>query len=128
MKYLVGPLAMLLFVFVATVLTNPSLLVIPYAYFWLGVVFAVVPSLTILSVFPRLLSKFVRTAAYFFLLALLFELTALHLHQWTFLGTQFIGWMEIFGFRFPFEEFFYWFVMGAISLLSYYEFFDDDQK
>ena len=28
----------------------------------------------------------------------------------------------------PFEEFFFWFVMSAIGILSFYEFFDDDRK
>ena len=90
--------------------------------------FFIVPAITFLSLFPRLLSKYVKTASYFFLLSILFELTGLQLNQWTFPGSNFIGWVELFGHRFPFEEFFFGFVMGAISVLTYYEFFDDDRK
>ena len=128
MKYLAWPLIILMLVFFAALFTKPDLLIIPYAYFWLGTIFFILPSITFLSFFPRLLSKYVKTASYFFLLAILFELTGLQLNQWTFPGNNFIGWVELFGHRFPFEEFFFWFVMGAISVLSYYEFFYDDRK
>jgi hypothetical protein len=128
MKYLIWPLVVLMLVFFTILFTKPDLLVIPYAYFWLGAIFFILPSITFLSFFPRLLSKYVKTASYFFLLSLLFELTGLQLNQWIFPGSHFIGWVELFGYRFPFEEFFFWFVMGAIGVLSYYEFFDCDRK
>ena len=128
MKYLVWPLIIIMIVFFTFLFTMPELLVIPYAYFWLGTIFFILPTITFLSFFPRLLSKYVKTASYFFLLSILFELTGLQLNQWTFPGSNFIGWVELFGHRFPFEEFFFWFVMGAVSVLAYYEFFDDDRK
>lgn len=128
MKYLVWPLIILMIVFFTILFTKPELLVIRYAYFWLGTVFLILPAITFLSFFPRLLSKYVKTASYFFLLAILFELTGLQLNQWAFPGSNFIGWVELFGYRFPFEEFFFWFIMGAIGVLAYYEFFDDDRK
>ncbi len=128
MKYLAWPLIILLLVFFAALIIKPSLLVIPYAYLWIGIVFALLPTITFLSFFPRLLSKYVKTASYFFLLSILFELTGLQLNQWNFPGSNFIGWVELFGRRFPFEEFFFWFVMTAIAVLCYYEFFDDDRK
>jgi hypothetical protein len=61
-------------------------------------------------------------------LALMFELTGLELQLWTFPGTHFIGWVDLLGYKFPFEEFFFWFVLSAITILSYYEFFDDNRK
>lgn len=128
MKYLAWPLIILMLVFFTLFFTKPELLVIPYAYFWIGIIFLILPTITFLSFFPRLLSKYVKTASYFFLLAVLFELTGLQLNQWTFPGQNFIGWVELFGHRFPFEEFFFWFIMGAVSILAYYEFFDDDRK
>ncbi len=128
MKYLVWPIAVILIIFFALLVIQPELLVIPYAYWWLGTIFFVIPTVTFLSFFPRLLSKYVKTASYFFLLAVLFELTGLQLNQWTFPGQNFIGWVELFGHRFPFEEFFFWFVMSSISVLAYFEFFDDDRR
>ncbi len=129
MKYLLWPWILLTIACIALLVARPELLVIRYAYFYLGLICVLLPTLTFLSFFPRLLSKYVKTASYFFLLALVFELTALHLNQWQFPNDgYFIGWIELFGYRFPFEEFFFWFVMGAIGVLAYYEFFDDDRK
>lgn len=50
------------------------------------------------------------------------------LGQWTFPGDQFIGWVNMLGVRFPFEELLFWFMLAAIGILSYYEFFDDNRK
>lgn len=128
MKYLIWPLVILLLVFFILLFIKPALLIIPYAYLWLGVTLFLIPTIAFLSFFPRLLSKYVITASYFFILAIIFELTGLQLNQWVFPGENFIGWVELFGHRFPFEEFFFWFVMAAVSILTYYEFFDDDRK
>lgn len=128
MKYLVWLIVMVVLVFFVIMLTQPELLAIPYAYFWGGIVLLILPTITFLSFFPRLISKYVKTASYFFLLSIVYELTGLQLNQWTFPGTHFIGWVQLFGYKFPFEEFFFWFVMGATSILAYYEFFDDDRK
>lgn len=129
MKYLIWPWVSLLLVFFAIYFTSPVLLNIQYAYLWIGMLFVLLPAVTSLVFFPRLLSKYVKTASYFFVLAVSFELTSLHLNQWSFPEDgYFIGWVEILGFRFPFEEFFFWIVLAAIAVLSYYEFFDDDRR
>jgi len=36
--------------------------------------------------------------------------------------------VELFGLKFPFEEFLGWFVLAAIGILAVYEFVDDDRK
>ncbi|MDP3901905.1 MAG: hypothetical protein Q8Q37_02955 [bacterium] len=128
MKYLIWPLIVIFITFLIIWLINPGLLMMRYAYLWILIIVSILPSITFLSFFPRLLSKYVKTAAYFFLIALLFELTGLELGQWAFPGDNFVGWVELFGYRFPFEEFFAWFIMAAICVLSYYEFFDDDHR
>ncbi len=128
MKYLVWPIVSAMTVFFTLLLSKPDLLTLPYAYFWLGITLFFFPAIMFLSFFPRLLSKYIKTASYFFLLGVIFEITGLELNQWTFPGTNFIGWIDFFGIRLPFEELFFWFVMSAISVLSYYEFFDDDRK
>lgn len=128
MKYLILPLVVLLITFFVLVFTKPEFLMLKYAYLWLGVALIFLPAVTFLSFFPKLLSKYVKTGIYFFILAFLFELTGLQLGQWEFPGTHFIGWVEMFGFHFPFEEFFFWMILAATAILSYYEFFDDDRK
>ena len=62
-----------------------------------------------------------------FLLFLVYELTALKLGQWVFLG-EYIGGVEIFNSQFPFEEFFFWIMISSATCLSYYEIFVDDEK
>ncbi len=104
-----------------------EILHIPYFYFFVCV-FMIVCSVRILSVSPSLISKVVMTGAYFFVLAIMFELTGIHLNQWIFPGTEFIGYVELFGLKFPFEEFLGWFVLAAIGILAVYEFVDDDRK
>ena len=128
LKYFILPIITLLLIFFLLYFFNPNLLRLNYAYLWMGIILIFIPSITFLSFFPKLLSKYVKTGSYFFVLAFIFELTALQLNQWTFPGTHFIGWVQIAGHAFPFEEFFFWFVLVAIAILSYYEFFDDDRK
>ena len=105
-----------------------SYLDIPYFYLTAGIVLGIIPISIVLFEYPRLIAKFFKTAAYFFYLNFAYEITALKLGIWDFPGDQFIGWVTFFGMRFPFEEFFFWIILGAIAMLSYYEFFDDDRK
>ncbi|MBI2106172.1 hypothetical protein HYT56_05060 [Candidatus Woesearchaeota archaeon] len=129
MKYFIFPIILVLMIFFIFLITQPELLKIRYAYLILGIIFILFPSITFLNYFPRLLSKYVKTSSYFFVLIFLYELTGLQLNQWEFPGQNFIGWIEIFEYKFPFEEFFFFFfVLITIGVLSYYEFFDDDKK
>lgn len=127
-KFLVFAWSLLLVIFFILLSLKPEVFHIPYFYFWGGIVFLLIPAVTFLFFFPKLINKFVKVAVYSFVLAIMFELTALQLGHWTFPGDHFIGWVELFGYRFPFEEFFFWFIMAAVAGLSYYEFFADDRK
>lgn len=117
-----------LMVFLIILYAYPLALQVSYFYLKAGALVILLPSLTFLTFFPKLISRFFTAGAYFFSLAFIFELTALKLNQWSFTGTNFIGWVEIFGQKFPFEEFLFWFVILTIAILSYYEFFADDRK
>jgi len=118
----------LLVVFLLCYLLAPSILLIPYAYLWMGIVVIFIP--TIIEIFrkPILLPKLLVVGAYFFYLELLYELTALKLGWWLFPGSQYIGMVSLFGLQFPFEELFFWIMLFAIGILIYYEPFDDDEK
>ena len=128
MKYLIWPFLIIIASVISSYLILGEPITIPYAYLWMGIILIIIPCLTFLSIFPKLLSKYVITGAYFFLLYLTLELTALELNHWTFPGSNFIGWVEIFNYRFPFEELFFWMGLSTISILSFFEFFDDDRK
>ena len=58
----------------------------------------------------------------------IYDIAALKLGWWTFPGTEFIGWISIAGVSFPIEEFIFWIILFALGVLSYYEYFDDDEK
>lgn len=128
MKYFVWPFALLLIAFSALFVTHPEFLKIKYAYFWIGTIFLLVPIITTLSIFPRLLSKYLKVGTYFAILLAIFEYTGISLNQWIFPGKNFIGWISYFGYKIPFEEFVFWIILSVIGILSYYEFFDDDCK
>jgi len=125
LKYLyVGSLALLV-LFFTLLYFNQSLLRIPYFFVVMGLLFVIAPIAMAVSKFHNRWVKFAKTAVYFFFFSIIYELTALALNQWYYPGHQFIGFITIFGLGFPFEEFFFWILLGAICILSWYEFFDD---
>ncbi len=128
MKYLVWPIVIIFVLFIIAMLVVPEAVYFPYAYLFTGVFIVAIPTFLFLYKFPRLLQKYAVVTIYFFVLSLMYEFTGLQLNQWSFPGNHFIGWVELFGYRFPFEEFFAWMVLGAVSAISFYEFFDDDRK
>ncbi len=128
MKYLVAFLGIGLFLFFMLFLFKPGALRIKYAYLWIGLLIVLIPCILFLWKYPKLLPRYLKATSYFFVLAFMFELTGLQLGQWTFPGTNFIGWVEMAHHRFPIEEFFFWFCMSTIWILSYFEFFDDNRK
>ena len=77
---------------------------------------------------PKMNVKFFKTAAYFFYLTFIYEVTALQLGWWDFPSTNFIGWVSIFNVRFPLEELIFWLFLFAMAILTYYEYFADDEK
>lgn len=100
---------------------------IPYYYLIIGLIMAILPVFFTIFRFPKLLNKLVRATLYFFYLYLVMDLTEIALGHWVYPG-KFIGWFELFGIAFPVEELFVWVIFGAASLISWFEYFDDDSK
>ncbi|MDO8664231.1 MAG: hypothetical protein Q7K44_01620 [Candidatus Liptonbacteria bacterium] len=125
-------LGLMLAIFSFVVLSHffvPSLLVIDYFYAKAGIVFVLLPVIAFLLEFPSLYGKFLKTASFFLYYNIIYEITALQLDQWSYPAkNQFIGYITLFKYNFPFEEFFFWIMIGSLAALSYYEFFDDDEK
>ncbi len=118
----------LLIILLLLVLISPRMLQIDYFYLKGGIITLLLPLVIFLRFFPKFLKKFAVAGLYFFSLSLLFELSALYTNQWTFPGNQFVGFAEIFGLRFPYEDVLFWFILGVYGILAYYEFFADDRK
>lgn len=128
MKYLVGLFLALFVLFLFVYNFSPLLLNIPYFYLCFGVAFILIPIIIQFFARPKLITKFFETAAYFFYVTFLYEITALQLGWWGFPGRKFIGWISIFDIKFPLEELIFWLLLLAMAMLTYYEFFDDDEK
>jgi len=64
---------------------------------------------------------------FFFFVWFLAEIVVLKTAGWTFPG-QYIGMVTILGVTFPLEELFFWMLWYSVTIISYYEFFLDDQK
>jgi hypothetical protein len=110
-------------------LINPSILYISYFYLKFGIVLGLLPVVLVLFRFPKLNAKFAKVGLYFFVLSFIQELTALKYDHWSFPNSaQFIGTVQFLNFTFPFEELFFWIILGSFAMLSYFEFFDDDRK
>lgn len=124
--FITGVLIFIVFLFLYNLF--PHYLYIPYFYFWFGLTLILIPILLQFITHPKLISKFLETAAYFFYLTLTYEITALQLGWWDFPGSQFIGWISIFNIKFPLEELVFWLVLFAMAILTYYEYFDDNEK
>jgi hypothetical protein len=136
-EHLVGPhfrvmvilLSFFIGVFAIIMITNPEMLKLKYFYAIWGLVLVLIPILLMLLRFPKLYAKFFKTAAYFWYFSFIYELTAISLHQWVFpQSTKFIGWVQFSGLQFPFEELFYFILLGSLAALTYFEFFDDEIK
>ena len=127
MKYLIVLVLVSFSLFIAVLVASPALLRIPYSYLALGVILGLIPIILEAVHCPQKFRKLLQAQAYFFYLAFVYEVTALKLGWWAFPGTEFVGWLEVFGVRFPFEELFFWIMLGSLAALSYYQFFDDEQ-
>ena len=129
LKYLLILVLSLFSVFLFTYLGFPYLLNINYAYLIIGIIFIFVPILLEIFTYNKLIKKFLFVSAYFFYFNFIYEITALKLSWWSFpVNGQFIGWISILGINFPFEELFFFILLGIAAALSFFEFFDDDNK
>lgn len=125
-KYLFYIILAILLLFSVIYLFNKELLVTSHFFIFFIVIAFVLPILTILYKYPALFPKIAFQSIYFSFLSVIFELTALKLIQWQYLG-NYLGWVEIFGIGFPLEEAL--FILFAVPAhLCLYEFFADDRK
>ena len=126
LKWLITFSLVILILIFTAYLINPNFLRIPYAYL-VGGIFAIAFPFVFSLYKLRFLEKFLKLAAFFFVVWFVLELICLKAGGWIFPG-EYIGMVEIFGVKFPFEELFFWMMWYAAAVVSYYESFIDDQK
>jgi hypothetical protein len=127
-RYLIAIAIFLISVLTVFFFYNLQLLTITYFYLWASLIFVLPPLILFLYLHPKFLRNFLLLSIYFFFLLFLFEIGALHNAQWAFPGRHFIGFVEIFNYKFPIEEFVFWMILCTPSLICYYEFFADGVK
>lgn len=127
MIYLFSFILFIFIIFLFLLFNNPNLLNIPYFYFWWGLILFVIPVSLHFFTKTKVISKSFVVFAYFFYMHFIYEITALKLGWWSFPG-EYLGNILILGVVFPIEEVLFWFLLFALALLSYYEFFNDDMK
>ena len=125
-KYILTPALIVLFLVLTTAFFNKKLLLFPYTYFILALP-TLIPIVYVLEKRPNLIIKFIKTSIFFFMLYLVYELTAVKLGQWYFPG-EYIGQVKLLGIQFPFEELFFWMTLSSFAVLSIYEGFVDNNR
>jgi hypothetical protein len=128
MKYFIWPFSLLSIVFFTLLATHTEFPKIKYVYFWIGIIFSVLPIIGMVLIFPKRLLNFWKIGLYFTILMAIFEYAGLYLNQWVFQGNNFIGWVSYFGYKIPIEELVFFDILFIISIFAYYEFFNDEKK
>ncbi|MCK4805646.1 MAG: hypothetical protein KAS91_00470 [Candidatus Pacebacteria bacterium] len=111
----------LIFLFV-----GPESLKVSYAYLAGGSVAIILPIFMSIRK-PKLIPKFLITGVFFSVVWFVAEIIALKTGAWSFPG-EYIGTVSVFSVVFPLEELFFWVMLYAVTIVSYYELFIDDMK
>ena len=99
----------------------PTLLQIKYSYAYMGTLASAFPILLVFRK-PSLVKNMLSTSTYFFILYFCIEIVAVRNTFWMYSGS-YLGWIHVLGVSFPFEELFFWMMLYAICIVSYYEVF-----
>jgi len=100
---------------------SPTSLRITYPYAYMGII-ASIPPILLAWKKPDLIQNMTLTGVYFFILYFCIEMIAVSNRFWIYPG-KYMGWVSIFDVSFPFEELFFWMMLYAICVVSYYEIF-----
>jgi hypothetical protein len=95
-----------------------------YTYAVMGS-FAIIAPLYLAIRKPQFIKNMAITGVFFFFLYLVIEIVAVRNNWWIYPHTEYIGWVELIGYRFPIEELLFWMLFYAATLVSYFEIFID---
>lgn len=126
MAYFIPVAISILFVFILSMFFTDRSVNVSYLYLrWM--LFMLFTTALFLIAFPRYLKRLAIISSYFFAVGMLQEVIALSKGYWSFPGQNFIGWISIGQFRFPYEELFFWMFIFSTGVIAYFEFFDDNR-
>lgn len=109
-------------IILAILFKYPSLLSWRYPYLFLGIA-AIVPPIALGFYKPFYIPKMTTITIYFFFFYFIQEIFGLRYNYWIYPGNNYIGWVNVVGVTFPFEELFFWMMLYAPTIVSYYEIF-----
>lgn len=92
---------------------------IRYSYDIVGLI-ALLPLIRLLITRPKYFRDVALMVPYFFCAYFLFELIAVKYSWWVYPSAHYIGYVQFLGLKFPFEEFFFWIMLYAPTITSYY--------
>lgn len=118
-------LLVLLFVIIVSSLSQP--LVIPYFYIIFSLLAFIIFPFIIFFTHRKITGHLLVFSGFFLFVSLLYEYVASVFGQWTFPGTEFIGFISVGGLNIPAEELI-WILFAAPAVIAYYEIFADDKK
>lgn len=113
-------------VIVAILFKYPTFFSWRYPYLVLGML-AILPPLVLGFRKPSYIPKMTTIMMYFSLFYFIQEIFGVTFHYWAYPGNNYIGWVNILGITFPFEELFFWMLWYAPTLISYYEIFVNNE-
>lgn len=101
---------------------NPQILNIHYEYAMFGSL-ALIPVVYIAIRRPWNIPNILKLTPYFFIQYFIVEISAISNSWWAYPGQYYLGWVSVFGLRFPAEELFFWMIFYAPFLVACYELF-----
>ena len=128
LKYLLFIAYIILIIILIFNSLSPELLNIRYYFIGGGIIVLLLPIFILWHLFPKPREHIFKTAIYFLGVMLLYELVGVSQKLWIFPSKNYVGFFELFGVRFPIEEFLFAIIFGTTWLLVNYEFFIDDRR
>lgn len=126
MYVLAGVLWLLMCAAITLFFTGSPLLHFSYPYLWFCVPFFVVPIILFLIKYPQYFFPFLKVQVFFFVVHTAYEIAGVKFGYWIYPSAHYLGWVPLFGVRFPVEEFLFVMVLGAFAACTYYELFTND--
>lgn len=103
-------------------------LAVPYSYSIFGTL-CTIPFFVIFLHYHKIRARLLHAGLYFSYATIIYEIVGLYLRYWWFPEQgQFLLRFNLFGFIIPLEEIVLWIILSSVSIISWYEFFDDDRK
>ena len=101
----------------------PDFFILPHPYIIFATLFLLLPAALILVTHPPLLREVLKSAVFFTLFAVAYEVIGLRSGWWSYPG-EFIGHATLLGVSIPYEEIVLWILLGSLAVVTIFEEFE----